>query len=233
MADQDDTDNASRPLLPTYTDDPSTNPNSFRTTYRSFRRRTQAFLNSRYQHYIVLTLVTLDVLSIFADIFLALYICEDLSKSPSSGEKPSRSKIHQLESARDGLSIAGLVFSCGFMLELLLSIWAFGWRYFNSWFHCLDATVIVASFAIDVLLKGVLEEAAQLVVILRLWRFFKIIEEFSVGAQEQTEGLQEEIERLEEENRGLKERLKGLEGADVEADDARGLAQMEDWNAEA
>ena len=43
-------------------------------------------------------------------------------------------------------------------------------RYFQSWFHCFDATIILAGFIIDVCLKGVLEEAGSIVVILRLWR---------------------------------------------------------------
>lgn len=125
----------------------------------------------------VLVLVSLDLLGIFADIFIALYTCEE--------GQPSKT----WDIVRDRLGIAGLVFSCLFMLELMLSIWAYGLRYFNSWFHCLDASVIVAGFIVDVVLKGVLEEIASLVVLLRLWRFFKIIEEFSVGAEEQSKCL--------------------------------------------
>lgn len=46
--------------------------------------------------------------------------------------------------------------------------------YFNSWFHWLDATVITAGFIIDVFLTGVFEEVGSLVVVLRLWRVFKV-----------------------------------------------------------
>ena len=56
--------------------------------------------------------------------------------------------------------------------------------------------VIIAAFVLDVLLHGVLEEAASLIVILRLWRVFKIIEELGVGAQEQVEGLEDTIQEL-------------------------------------
>lgn len=94
------------------------------------------------------------------------------------------------------------------MLELLVSIWAFGWRYFNSRFHTFDAAVILAGFITDVLLHGVLEEIASLVVILRLWRFFKIIEEIGVGAEEQMAVLEGKIEELERENGELKEEIK-------------------------
>jgi hypothetical protein len=64
----------------------------------------------------------------------------------------------------------------------------------------------------DVLLHGVLEEVASLVVVLRLWRFFKIIEEFSVGAEEQMDGLELRIEQLETENGDLKRELKRQKG---------------------
>jgi hypothetical protein len=63
--------------------------------------------------------------------------------------------------------------------------------------------VVVAGFVVDVLLHGIVEEAASLIVIMRLWRVFKIIEELSVGAQEQTEDLQCKIETLENDNRLL------------------------------
>jgi len=92
-------------------------------------------------------------------------------------------------------------------------------RYFNSWFHSFDATVIVAGFIVDVLLHGVLEEVASLVIILRLWRFFKIIEEFSVGAEEQMDGLELRIEQLELENADLKRELKKQKGTLDEEED--------------
>lgn len=70
----------------------------------------------------------------------------------------------------------------------------------------------MAGFITDVLLHGVLEEVASLVVILRLWRFFKIIEEFSVGAEEQMEGLEMRIEKLEAENSDLRHELMKQKG---------------------
>ncbi|KAI9739426.1 MAG: hypothetical protein M1818_005114 [Claussenomyces sp. TS43310] len=163
--------------------------------YNRQRQRLQRFLSSRTQHYCVLALVSFDVLGIFADIFINLYECEEGDPSP------------KLDQIRSGLGIAGLVFSSVFMAELITSIWAFGWRYFTSWFHVFDGIVILAGFIVDVLLRGVLEEVASLVVILRLWRFFKIIEEFSVGAEEQMNGLEERIEALEAENQELKREL--------------------------
>ncbi|TAQ91537.1 hypothetical protein B7494_g150 [Chlorociboria aeruginascens] len=174
--------------------------------YNYYRQKLQDFLASKAQHYIVLSLVALDLLGIFADIFIALYTCEEGQPNPT------------WDKVRDGLGIAGLVFSCLFMVELIMSIWAFGWRYFQSTFHIFDALVIVAGFIVDVLLHGVLEEIASLVVVLRLWRFFKIIEEFSVGAEEQMDQLEEKIEALESEN----EKLKKLLGRGKTADEEQG-----------
>lgn len=87
---------------------------------------------------------------------------------------------------------------------------AFRHSYFNSKFHCLDAVVIIASFIVDLLLRGPLEEVATLVIVLRLWRVFKIIEELTAGAKEQLERLKEQIETLEHENAELREEVRKL-----------------------
>jgi hypothetical protein len=84
--------------------------------------------------------------------------------------------------------------------------------YFNSRFHIFDATIIVAGFIVDVLLHGTIEEAGSLIVVGRLWRVFKIIEEFSSGADDQIEGLMERIEILEKENHELKGASGGKSG---------------------
>lgn len=188
---------------------PQTHPrlSRFKNAYTSSRTTLKSFLSSRAQHYTVLALVSFDLLGIFADIIINLYQCDEGDTNAKWDE------------VREGLGIAGLVFSCLFLVELGASIWAFGLRYFNSWFHCFDAAVIVAGFIVDVLLHGVLEEVASLVVVLRLWRFFKIIEEFSVGAEEQMDGLELRIEQLESENLELKRELKRQKGTLDEEED--------------
>jgi hypothetical protein len=76
--------------------------------------------------------------------------------------------------------------------------------YLSSWFHCFDAFVIVGSFAIDLLEHGVAEEIASLIVILRLWRFVKIVNEFTVEASAQMEEIRMRVEDLEKENAELR-----------------------------
>ncbi|KAH7419932.1 hypothetical protein BKA64DRAFT_652032 [Cadophora sp. MPI-SDFR-AT-0126] len=187
---------SSQPLLHTHNTQNSNplSPPTYKSVYLTCHQKTKSFLSSRYQHYLVLGLVACDLLGIFADILIQLYQCDVPDASP------------RWNNVKNGLGIAGLVFSSLFMLELMLNVWIFGWRYFSSRFHTFDALVIVVGFFTDVLLHGTIEEVASLVVVLRLWRFFKIIEEFSVGAEEQMDGLEKRIGELEEENA----RLKGL-----------------------
>nr|POE85611.1 voltage-gated hydrogen channel 1 [Quercus suber] len=192
------------------------------------RHKTKTFLSSKYGHYTVLGLVSLDVSSIFAELLIQLLTCEGRIAGASG------------QAAGEALSIISLVFSSLFMLELLASVWAFGWvyvraqllpivslmtsqqavcasshmRFFKSTFHVFDATVISTSFVLDIVLKVInedaLEEISSLIIVLRLWRVFKIIEELSAGAEEQIEPLQEKIEDLEKQNEELRETVQSL-----------------------
>ena len=96
--------------------DQVSNGSTYKKAYITTRRHIETFLASRAQHWIVLTLVSLDLLGIFADIIINLYQCDE-----GKEDDPKWNAV------RNGLGIAGLVFSCLFMLELLLSLWAFGW----------------------------------------------------------------------------------------------------------
>ncbi|KAL2430862.1 hypothetical protein ABEF95_013989 [Exophiala dermatitidis] len=156
------------------------------------RRTLQRFLASKWGHYFVILLVGLDISCIFADFLISLHICEN------AGDEKFDYKGWQ--KANEALGYVSLAFSCLFMAELVGSVFAFGFDYFRSKFHIFDALVIIVAFVIDVLLRGgPLEEAGSLVVVLRLWRVFKIIEEFSSGAADEVNELQERIEALERE----------------------------------
>ncbi|KAI1027715.1 hypothetical protein LB504_011722 [Fusarium proliferatum] len=170
---------------------------------RSTKQKTAQFLSSKAGHYSVLTLVSLDVLSMIAaaDFILNLFKCEQ-------GKKGS-----DWDLALEILGSVSLVFSCLFVVELIASVWAFGWKYFNSWFHCFDAFIVIAGFITDVALRGIIEEVASLIVVMRLWRVVKIIEELGVGAQEQTEELNVKLEKFESENEDLRTEISRLKGA--------------------
>jgi ABC-type phosphate transport system auxiliary subunit len=74
--------------------------------------------------------------------------------------------------------------------------------------------VILVSFISDLLTQGIVEEIASLVIILRLWRFVKIVEELSVGASENMEDIEAEAEQLQRENAELKRKLRALREGD-------------------
>lgn len=70
-----------------------------------------------------------------------------------------------------------------------------------------DATIIVVSFIFEVSLQGVGEEVASLIVALRLLRVVKIVDEISVGAEQQMSDLERRLELVQQENMELREAL--------------------------
>jgi voltage-gated hydrogen channel 1 len=146
MPSHDNDESSQQPLLSSgtahNTEEPSSNTHTANTSevikifYTRHRQWLQDFLSSRTQHFIVLGLVSLDLLGIFADIFINLYTCEEGEPSPT------------WDAIRNGLGIAGLVFSCLFMLELIMSVWAFGWRsdYISSFLSCTFRILTVQNF---------------------------------------------------------------------------------------
>lgn len=98
--------------------------------------------------------------------------------------------------------------------------------FFKDWFHCFDAFIIVTSFTVDLVTHGVVEQIASLVIMLRLWRLVKMVEEMSVGASEQMEEIEAKVGKLEGENADLKsqiERLKNEDGEDEERRQSFGM----------
>ncbi|KAI0601516.1 hypothetical protein F4775DRAFT_589295 [Biscogniauxia sp. FL1348] len=163
---------------------------------RRARAAARRFFASRTKHGLVLALVVLDVAGILADIFVALVTCE-LGREREPWVAPTRAALAHF----------ALAMSCVFVLELGVEVFAEGLGFFTSWFHCFDAFVIAVSFAVDLLEHGVVEEIASLIVVFRLWRFVKIIQEFSVEASEQTEELHKRIEDLEAQKAALEAQL--------------------------
>jgi len=79
-------------------------------------------------------------------------------------------------------------------------------RFFHDWFHCFDALIIVASFTLDVITRGIIEELGSLIIILRLFRFVKIVEELGLGESERLEEMEAKMAELERENSDLRAR---------------------------
>lgn len=178
--------------------------------HQRYRHRARRWLESKYQHYTLITLIAIDVSLIFADIFISLYTCEE-------GKHRSESTDRRLDRTQEGLKIISLIFSCIFLLELLITLWAFGLAHLKSKFHIFDATVIIAGFVLDVVLNGVNSEVASLVVLLRLFRFVKIVEEMGSTQETRVEELKDGMERLRRENEELGRELGRYRTGDLES----------------
>lgn len=83
-----------------------------------WRRSARDFLTSRWGHYLVLLLITIDVCCGFSEFLIQLYVCE------------SKQKGHRVERGwgvtEEALGVTGLVISCLFMMELIVAVLSFG-----------------------------------------------------------------------------------------------------------
>lgn len=67
--------------------------------------------------------------------------------------------------------------------------------------------MILVSFGVDVATRGIVEDIASIVIVLRLWRLVKIIEEVSVGAAEGMEEIEARVVELKRENEELRKEI--------------------------
>ncbi|KAG6006585.1 hypothetical protein E4U21_006883 [Claviceps maximensis] len=160
------------------------------------RRIGRVLLSSRRKHFLVMSMVALDVVALLANIFIQLIACEMHQRNEPW--------VHDVTNTLERL---GLLLSSLFMVELGACLFSFGISYLASWFHLFDALVIVLSFVIDMASRGLTESIGSLVVILRLWRLARISEEVVMGATERMDLMEQHLEDLERENRALKRRL--------------------------
>lgn len=155
--------------------------------------------------------MALEALGIVSLVFSSLFMVELLASVWAFGSEYVLSnqfpKVFVHQPGCNGMSLC----NSRFLVFLKRTVSNLDLSYFRSAFHIFDAIVIVVGFVVDVILHGVLEEVASLVVVLRLWRVFKIIEELSVGAEEQMDDMDKRIQTLERENGDLEKRLRELE----------------------
>ncbi|KAL6866034.1 hypothetical protein ACO1O0_002134 [Amphichorda felina] len=146
---------------------------------KGLRARGRRLLSSRSKHYLIMGLVALDVAALLLNVFIQLIACD-------MGQR----KEPWVEEASRGLEIAGLVFSCLFMAELIASLLSFG-----------------PSFAVDIATRGFVAEIGSLIVTLRLWRLAKLSEEIVAGASERIDDLEQRNQELSDEIKDLKTQL--------------------------
>ena len=87
------------------------------SSYDRRRKQCRDLLVSKQKHYLVLALVALDVSCLLADIFITLIDSDSRIKNDA-----------WVPAVHEALEEAGLVFSCLFLVEMIASLWAFGFE---------------------------------------------------------------------------------------------------------
>ncbi|OZJ02879.1 hypothetical protein BZG36_03796 [Bifiguratus adelaidae] len=180
-----------------------------------WRRALGERLECKQTHIFILILVIFDALCVLVEIIVSLF--EDCSTT----QKPVEFW------AIDVLEILSLIVNGIFMLEVILCLVAFGWRYYApGWphwaLHCLDAIVVTTTLVLELALKGKDREVVGLLILFRLWRVIKIMETVAIGLTvneyDRTETLSRRItsliEQLDNERaltRELEARIQKLE----------------------
>ncbi|KAG6850526.1 hypothetical protein H0H93_012142 [Arthromyces matolae] len=206
-----------QPLLPS-----SANPQREESPTTS-RQKAAEFLESARLHKLVILFITIDAACVLADLTYTV-----LSPDCGAGE--------ELPSWLEFLATVSLVITSFFMLEIPLTVWAFGPKFYNPFgehihagLHLFDAMIIVVTFVLEFVLKGRERELAGLLITLRLWRLVKLVGGVAVGAgeieEETVKRLAETLEELksiktelsvtQSENHELRQRLFLIQSAHV------------------
>ncbi|KAJ7046675.1 hypothetical protein C8F04DRAFT_1061330 [Mycena alexandri] len=176
----------------------------------SRRERTAEFLESSVLHKLVILLITIDATCVLVDLGYAFL--DEGCTPPEGPDAPVWLSV---------LSHISLGITAFFLLEIPLTLWSLGARFYNPWgrvphaaLHLFDAFIIITTFVLEVILKGKEQELAGLLIILRLWRLVKLVGGVSVGVGELGEEdavraaeAESQVEALKKENADLRARL--------------------------
>ncbi|CAG8454993.1 9446_t:CDS:1 [Cetraspora pellucida] len=158
----------------------------------NFHDRIKVLLECRQTHWFILFLVSADFFCVITTIVIT-FLWPDIEKEE-----------HYVIEV---LSLIAFIINCAFMIEIALHLFVFGLSYYfkgSNWpLHLFDTFIIIATFLLELLLKGKQREAAGLLIVFRLWRLIKMLSALAVGVgeyyDEQTENLKKEVEKLEKE----------------------------------
>ncbi|EAU88616.2 hypothetical protein CC1G_04322 [Coprinopsis cinerea okayama7 len=157
---------------------------------RRWRTTTARVLTSPHMHRILILLIFIDVVFVLVELGYTLF-------NPNCSELEPRETPVWMEA----LSITSLALSALLVTEIPITVWCMGIQYFNPFgavhwaaLHLFDALINLATFILDLVLRGRERELASLLIILRLWRIAKLVSSVAVA----TDSLEEEVEaRLE------------------------------------
>ncbi|PPQ64094.1 hypothetical protein CVT24_008911 [Panaeolus cyanescens] len=161
---------------------------------RSVYKRTVAgvawFLQHPNFHKSIIVLTLIDAICVFIDLaYTFLREC-------------NAKEHHERPVAIDVFTYISITIVSAFLVEIPITIWAIGIQFYNPFkrgsagkMHFFDAAVIIATFVLEVALRGKERELAGLLVILRLWRLFELAESIALTTTELHEGEMKEVRR--------------------------------------
>ncbi|KAH9050727.1 hypothetical protein EDB84DRAFT_1258819 [Lactarius hengduanensis] len=191
----------------------------------TWREHVSEALESSIAHKFVIALIVIDAGCVLVDLAYTLLSSDcELSGGPDA---PAWLEV---------LSLISTVITTLFLVEIPLTIWSLGLEFYkphgrvpHASLHLFDATIIVTTFVLEVVLKGSERELAGLLITLRLWRLLKLVGGVAVGAGEIEEDTVKELAQVKceleesrsalvqtrEENQELRARVTWLESEQV------------------
>ncbi|KAJ6547461.1 hypothetical protein B0H19DRAFT_269257 [Mycena capillaripes] len=146
-------------------------PSNNQPRTRQRRERTAQFLESPALHKFVIALIAIDASCVLADLGYAFL--HESCTPPAGPGAPTWLSV---------LSHISLGITAFFLVEIPITLWALGPRFYNPWsgvphavLHLFDAFIIITTFVLEIVLKGREQELAGLLIILRLWRLVKLV----------------------------------------------------------
>lgn len=86
-----------------------------KTKWAGYQETSRGYLESKQKHYVILALVTLDVAAVLTEILVSLVTCD-----MGTENEP------WVDEVKEATRLCSLVFGCLFLVELILTVWAFG-----------------------------------------------------------------------------------------------------------
>ncbi|KAH9063394.1 hypothetical protein EDB87DRAFT_1673466 [Lactarius vividus] len=161
-------------------------------TALTWREHVSEALESSTAHKLVITLIVIDAGCVLVDLAYTL-LSSDCETSGAPGAP----------AWLEALSLISTVITTLFLIEIPLTIWSLGFKFYkphgqvpHASLHLFDATIIVTTFVLEVVLRGKERELAGLLIILRLWRLLKLVGGVAVGAGEIEEDTVKELARV-------------------------------------
>ncbi|KAG1756532.1 uncharacterized protein EDB91DRAFT_1241583 [Suillus paluster] len=158
-----------QPLLPYPYDEVGASPERPKGTISVWRENVSRIVESQRFHTFVIALIVIDATCVLVD--LGYTVLSD--ECAPSDENPAW---------LEALANVSLAITTLFLIEIPITLWAFGIRFYipfsgitHAALHLFDAAIIVTTFILEFVLQGRERELAGLLIILRLWRLVKLV----------------------------------------------------------